>query len=140
MGLPQMTAIRGRFEALLADACTVTHDPTGEANATLDRSTGAITGGASDASTTGPYPCLVRSTSASRSKQNEESLSINIFDILMRSEDPAPALGDEVTITASQLNPALVGRTFAVVSVDTTSLNFAQLIRAQDVLPSPAMP
>lgn len=139
MGLPDLTGARNRFESQLADTCEITHDPTGEANATLDRDTGLITGGDADAVTTGPYACLVRSTSNSRSKQNEESLSINLFDILLRSEDPAPSIGDVITITSSDLNASLVGRTFEVVSVDTTSLNFAQLIRAQDILPTPAM-
>lgn len=132
VNLQRLEGVKARFEAQLSDLCTVTEDATGDDNATLNTTTGEITGGGSDAVVSDEIPCLVRAMSANAATRNEQNMAIEMYELLMRADDDSPTVGAVVEITDSLNSPNLIGRTFKVRAVLPNSLNFGKIVRVQD--------
>jgi len=119
---------RREAEALMVDACTVTRpgDPV------TDPETGNVT-----PSSTFVYsgPCKVQQTISQASNPNAGGHSFTVQD--SRVDFPVAAgpllVDDVVTITASVLDPQLVGREMRVVELFHKSFATAQRTRVEEV-------
>jgi hypothetical protein len=124
-------ALRGRqaAEALMVDACTVTRP--GEP--VTDPETGNVTPGS-----TFVYsgPCKVQQTISQASNPTAGGHSFTVQD--SRVDFPVSAgpleVSDTVTITASALDPQLVGRVFRVAELFHKSYATAQRTRVEEVV------
>lgn len=123
---PDLSSAELRFEALMDDECVVTRDEAGNEDATLGP----------DGELIDPAPvqvylgkCLVSGSPSPelaqggvvRAVSTEYELKLPL-SWLRAHLDQEPARGDEVQITASRRDPALVGRLFTVEDVPARTI------------------
>jgi len=120
---------RREAEALMLDECTVTRpgDPV------TDPDTGTVTPGSTPVYS---GPCKVQQTISQASNPSAGGHQFTVQD--SRVDFPVSAgplqVSDSVTITASALDPQLVGRTFRVAELFHKSFATAQRTRVEELV------
>jgi hypothetical protein len=116
----EATTLAGRAaaEALMVDSCTVTRNAAGP---TFNETTGAYTGGATSTIYTGACRVKPRDNADRVVQFGEEAVSFWPFLVSVPMSVDDVELDDFVTITASALDPALVGLVLRVRQVQAGS-------------------
>lgn len=131
---------RAATEARMTDICTISHDPAGTRDATLDPTTLALS--APNLSTVYTGKCRVGKIKRTRFQSPEELGGEVWRNVPHFARIPysalAPAEGDLFVVTAvgPDGDPALAGRKFSIVEVGFTSENLARhllLMASQDI-------
>lgn len=122
MAAPNLDFARERAESLMVDSVVITHEPHGKRDATMDPETGELVGpgfGPTDVSVyTGkarihpPQSEIPRSDAEGGVVYGEA-----FYPISIPWNAPAPAIGNDVVVSASERDPSLAGKRLVIRAV-----------------------
>lgn len=125
-------AARLAAEALMIDSCIVTRSGGGRV---WDEETGQYTQPAPLTVYTGKCKVKTRATGTSEAEVGEQQVGVLQWEVhlpVLGSE--AVVRGDTITVTACQLDPALVGMTFTVTSLHAGSYKTSRRLPVEAVM------
>lgn len=131
-----LTRARLAAESLMVDACTITRDAKGADDDTLDQATGVLTPPNPDTTTVYSGPCLVHPVGNIPRPEGLSEGGVAIVTARYEATIPHTAAiarhGDVLTVTASQWNPGLVGRSFRVKEALAVSVNIRRSLLIEE--------
>ena len=127
--------LRRLIESRMFDACTITRDPQGTDDDTLDQTTGALTPPGSDVSTVYAGKCVLYPYSERSGRVNPEggrAYTEKVYTARIPWNSAQPKPGDVLTVTASANDAVLVGRPLRVMEVEISSVLTSRDLVVQD--------
>jgi hypothetical protein len=136
MAGPDLTEATATVEAIMDDACTIVHDPTGFADDTFDRVTGTWLRPVPDGSTVYSGKCFASRGGGGHDQLDaERPKSITRLVLKLPVGSSAPP-GSVCTFTASLRNPFLIDTTWRVVSEESSTFSVTHRVRLERLVDS----
>jgi hypothetical protein len=119
------------LEGYMADTVLITHNPGAMTDQVMDPDTGKPDTPTSPDATVYAGKALVKPFVGQYAAEGANPLELYYYDAYLPLSAPAPALGDDVTITASLRDSALVGKKMTVVEVQFGTITIARRLVLQ---------
>jgi hypothetical protein len=133
MTAPDLAAARQQALEFLVDACTITRDPQGFEDDTIDPDTLELTRPGGDSGVVYEGACLIGAGTDAPTEAGGQILATGHRQVRLPFDAPLPLVGDSLTITAvgPQSDPGLVDAVYRVVSAEPKSMYVTRLIEAE---------
>lgn len=118
-------------QTFLLDTCTITHDPHGARDSTLDQTTGLLAPPAPETTTVYEGPCRVTSVVGTLANEAGSRLEAELYDVQLPWDAALPAIGDKLTISASTDDPTLVNAVLRITSVERGTVVLIRRLQAE---------